>query len=68
MLLMIGQEPDPKALISVVMIRVSEAAEDEVVRSPGSGSAPSGSKPRMPATTSGTVAATAVTVRTPAQK
>ena len=67
MLLTTDRMRTPNALMSVVLTRVSTAQNTWLFMTPiGEGSL--SLKPRIVESTSGTVTATAVTVRTPAQK
>ena len=66
-LLMIDSSRTPKALMNVVLIRVRMAQKIRLLTA-GSGDGALRAKPKMLDSTRGTVAATAVTVRTPAQK
>ena len=70
MLLMIDSSRTPNALITVVMTSVTRATNAYIVVMPVGSfeSRKSAGCPWMPSTTSGTVTATAVMVRTPAQK
>src|SRR3954453_2745849 len=67
MLLTIDSSRTPKALMTVVVTRVSRATKIDIDQGP-TGAGDAGSNPAMLDSTSGTVIATAVTVSTPAQK
>ena len=67
MLLIRARSRTPIELITVVVTSVASPTNCHM-SSPGTGEAMARSKPRIVESTSGTVAATAVTVTTPAQK